>query len=839
MPQRASRTPAPDARSFLRSVRGKLTCFVVLSVTFATVALTLGGYGYVREMLRDNLRERLHLHGEGLREVVRAYAGQQEERVSLVASRTRLRQLLRQRLDGEIARAPFVEQTRRILLDAQRSTRGFLDVRIAGPEGRVLTATDLASLGRDVSRDPAYHAGGTRATLGLPRPADDGHRATLSAPVRTNEGRALGVALVELHVDPLLGLLGAIHGGYESAEIRLATRQGERIRYLFPIGPQRSVLEVPTDADATMERALRGEAGFLDAHPYRGREVVAAYRPAGYRDWALVAQVDAAEAYAPVERLRALALLAALVVLAVAVLGALRIATGFTRPIVSLSRAARAIEGGDLEVRADGGSRDEIGGLCLAFNHMAAALKRHRDHLEELVRERTEDLEARGEELKRSRDQLEGMVRLLVNQAEAAQRDLHRAEIIQRSLLPHSPPPLADFRVQTLYRPGRNVGGDLYDVEGIGERYLVLVIADAAGHGVSAAMLSVLFKHRLRVVDEATSRPRRPTEALKALNASLRQDVSAPGLFVTAAYALLDTEERVLTVGSAGHPPLVWLKADGTTRTIEATGPALGLYADAAFGEHRCRLEQGDQVLLYTDGLLDADREQPPGTQQVADTLRSLAEERNPLSKLFVTLAPGVTREDRDDATIVLLEANPGESSFDEPPGKEPATRVPASSIELAYAELDEATLISVRGRATWIHAETFFEAADAVIGEKRALIVDLSACEYLDSTFLGTLFQIVAQAEDARAPLRIQNVLPSVRAWLEELSMHSVLAHIREDAVALPLEMTRLTEYRSDDIRQQLRLLRAHELLAQLSEANREEFQAVVDALRSEIGKS
>ena len=68
---------------------------------------------------------------------------------------------------------------------------------------------------------------------------------------------------------------------------------------------------------------------------------------------------------------------------------------------------------------------------------------------------------------------------------------------------------------------------------------------------------------------------------------------------------------------------------------------------------------------------------------------------------------------------------------------------------------------------------------------------------------------------------------------------MHTVLAHVSPDAVALPAKMTRLTEHRSDGAHQQLRLLRAHELLAQLSEANREEFQAVVEALRSEIGRS
>ncbi len=826
-------------RTFFRSLRGKLTCFVTLLVALAALASILAGYAYVREMLRDELREELSLRGAGLREVMLSYVGQQRERASLVASRTRLRQLLRAHLDGAVEPGAFVTQTRRILLDARQSTRDFLDIRIADPEGRVVTATDVASLGTDVSRDPAFRTGRSQATLGLPRPEGTGHRAMLSAPARTNEGRALGVVLVELDVRPMLGLLEAIRSGHESARVRLATRPGERIRYVFPIPGEPPVLEVDATADAAMARALAGETGFLDTHPFRGRDVVAAYQPTGYRDWALVTQVDAADAYAPVERLRQVALLASLLVLVIAGYGAFRIAAGFTRPILALAQSAHAIEKGDLDVRAPATSRDEVGDLSLAFNRMAESLRRHRDHLEDLVRERTGDLETRGAQLEHSRDQLEALVHLLEHQADVAQRDLHRAEIIQRSLLPHSPPPLPDFTVQTLYRPGRSVGGDLYDVVGVGDRHVVLVIADASGHGVSAAMLSVLFKHRLRVVDEASGRPCRPAEALRALNTSLRRDITAPGLFITAAYCLLDTERRELVVSSAGHPPLLWLRANGETRNIDATGPALGLYADAAFAEHRCRLGRGDQMLLYTDGLLDSEREHPPGTDRIADALRSLEGQRMPLRKLFGELARGASSEDRDDATIVLLEARPGQSSFDEPAWDESVARAPAPPLELSYAELDEATLIAARGRATWSHAETFFEAAEAVIEENRSLIVDLSGCEYLDSTFLGTLFQVASEAEAASVPLRIQGVLPSVRTWLEELSMHSVLARVSEEAVEVPREMRKLSEARSDRTHERLRLLRAHELLARLSDANREKFQDVVETLRSEIGEA
>ena len=829
----------PGAKPFFHSLRGRLTGFVTLLTALATIALTLAGYSFVRDMLRDELREELSLHSAGLREVMLSYVAQQRERVSLVASRTRLRELLRARLDGEVEPDPFLAQTRRILQDAKQSTRDFLDIRIAGLDGRVITATDGASLGRDLSQDPAYREGRTEATLGVPRPAGTEYRATLGAPVRTNEGRGLGVVMVELDVGPLLGLLESIRSGHETARVRLATQAGDQIHYISPIVADAPAAEVEAGEDTAMARALAGETGFLDTHSYRGREVVAAYRPTGYRDWALVAQVDAADAYAPVERLRRLALLASLLVLAVAGYGAFRIATGFTRPIQSLSRAARAIEMGDLEVSAPVAARDEVGDLGIAFNRMAAALKEHRDHLEDLVRERTTALETRGRELERSRDQLEALVHLLEHQADVAQRDLHRAEIIQRSLLPHSPPSLPDFNVQTLYRPGRSVGGDLYDVVGIGERHVALVIADASGHGVSAAMLSVLFKHRLRVIDEATGRPRRPAEALRALNTSLRRDITAPGLFITAAYCLLDTEDRELVVSSAGHAPLLWLRSNAETRHIDATGPALGLYADAAFAEHRCRLEAGDRVLLYTDGLLDAEHAPPFDTQRIADALHAIDGEKAPLGKLFGALVGGASREDRDDATLVLLETRPGESSFDEPERDDAPARARASPLELTYAEFDEATLIAVRGRATWSHAETFFEAAETVVDEKRSLIVDISGCEYLDSTFLGTLFQVAAEAENASVPLRIQGVLPSVRVRLEELSMHSVLARVSDDAVALPSEMQRLAEARTDRTHERLRLLRAHELLARLSDTNRAEFQDVVDTLRWEIGET
>ena len=160
-------------------------------------------------------------------------------------------------------------------------------------------------------------------------------------------------------------------------------------------------------------------------------------------------------------------------------------------------------------------------------------------------------LEQRNEQLGKSRDELVELVELLKGQADVIERDLHRAEIIQRSLLPHEVPTLTDFNVKTLYRPGHTIGGDLYDVVTIADRYLALVVADASGHGVSAAMLSVLFKHHMRVQDLATGIPYQPGWALARINASLLANRPVPGVFITAIYCLLDTQERRLVIGSA------------------------------------------------------------------------------------------------------------------------------------------------------------------------------------------------------------------------------------------------------------------------------------------------
>lgn len=411
--------------------------------------------------------------------------------------------------------------------------------------------------------------------------------------------------------------------------------------------------------------------------------------------------------------------------------------------------------------------------------------------------------------------------------SEVLRRDLERAEVIQRALLPRSPPPMEGYCIQAVYRPGQHVGGDLYDVVRLGEQHLAFYLADATGHGVTSAMLSVLFKQRLVLVDPATGLALPPAEVLAAVNRSICEAHAAPGLFLTAVFGLLDTSDASLTLASAGHPPVLHARHGRETRLVRRTGPALGLAPDAHFQQVRLQLLAGDRILLYTDGLL------PSGSERELDLLKQvLAKPLSSAQEAMAHLHGGAPAgADRDDVTILLIDAHAGASWFDngaELPAAAASGAPRPESEAVFYGETDQAAYLALRGRASWVHCDAFHETALAVLDGGRPLVLDLSGCEYMDSTCLGTVHELVA-----RGGVVLAGVTPAVRALFEELSMQQVLAAIREDHPAAPELYALGTGGGQGAMRE--RILQAHEALSALSERNREEFKEVVESLRGE----
>jgi serine phosphatase RsbU (regulator of sigma subunit)/anti-anti-sigma regulatory factor len=456
----------------------------------------------------------------------------------------------------------------------------------------------------------------------------------------------------------------------------------------------------------------------------------------------------------------------------------------------------------------------------------------------ELTRDRQRlygELAASHDQLAEKVQQLETVCRLLEDQARVIQSDLQRAETIQRALLPQVPPSIQGWCIETLYRPGSNVGGDYYDIIPLNDHSLGIVVADAAGHGVAAAMLAVLFKHRLQLLDDDGVTPLRPADVLARVNRKLLEDMTGPGMFITAVYALLDTDSGELRLASAGHPPPIRVNELDEPRFFRRTGPALGLEQDSSYSEENISLAQLDRIFLYTDGVLEGGSDSPT-LDDIAQKLAENDGDRAALLKDFYRSAIRGVDQDRDDITMVLLQRCTGESHFDSMTTEEQKsedTQPPPPQVQFRQGAAGRLGFISISGKGTWTDSVAFFEAATHLLEERDGLVVDLEGCEYLDSTFLGTLHEIAASAPGRVA---LQGVPGSVRASFEELDMNAVIEVISADARALPESMKPMRHAQQDDTDQSFRVLKAHEILASLSDTNQEQFRGVVEALRDDL---
>ena len=143
-------------------------------------------------------------------------------------------------------------------------------------------------------------------------------------------------------------------------------------------------------------------------------------------------------------------------------------------------------------------------------------------------------------------------------------------------------------------------------------------------------------------------------------------------------------------------------------------------------------------------------------------------------------------------------------------------------------------TFIALEGRVTWLYAQALFESALAVLEGHRTLVLDLGACEHLDSTVLGTLHELVLRARLERTRVVFQRVPERLVAAFRELSMTTVLDAIGEVSEPLPAELADLDLPVGDLRRHRQRLLRAHQALAELSQHNREAFADLLGTLRN-----
>lgn len=181
--------------------------------------------------------------------------------------------------------------------------------------------------------------------------------------------------------------------------------------------------------------------------------------------------------------------------------------------------------------------------------------------------------------------------------------DLKAAREVQKALLPPDPPASSGFLVRTAYEPCFEVGGDCYDFVVPGPGELVVLIGDAAGKGVAAALLMTRLSGEFRGLAGASYSPGR---VLRELNASLARRPHGEG-FVTALCLRFSRSAGSVTVANAGHVLPILRRASGETMAFAPpSGAPLGLLDEEAYEEESTSLSKGDTVVLMTDGLLDA-----------------------------------------------------------------------------------------------------------------------------------------------------------------------------------------------------------------------------------------
>jgi len=235
------------------------------------------------------------------------------------------------------------------------------------------------------------------------------------------------------------------------------------------------------------------------------------------------------------------------------------------------------------------------------------------------------------------------------------ERDLAAARLTQQSLIPQKPPRLPGWQVADYYRPVIQVGGDIYGWLRVRDGRILFWIADATGHGASAALLTALAK---LLFHHGGAEHNAPTALMKAVNNDFRSIFGARS-FMTAMCVALDPVTGRASVVGAGHPPLLISRQDGTSESIPSVAPPLGLLEHAQFSETIVDLTGGDGFLLYSDGLFRVPRgEQRRLTpQRLAKMLDSTAPSAEALLRRLLnqTASDHDNQIKPDDVTAVVV----------------------------------------------------------------------------------------------------------------------------------------------------------------------------------------
>ena len=191
-----------------------------------------------------------------------------------------------------------------------------------------------------------------------------------------------------------------------------------------------------------------------------------------------------------------------------------------------------------------------------------------------------------------------------IRERERVEHELQVARSIQQASLPKEVPQLEGWQISPFYKPAREVGGDFYDFHLLSEGRLGLVVGDATGKGVPAALVMSTTCGMLQLAARALDSSS-PGEVLAQVNETLFARIP-PNMFVTCFYAILDPSSGRFAYANAGHDPPYLRSRGGGCEGLRARGMPLGLMPGMSYEEKKTLLNVGEAALFYSDGLVEA-----------------------------------------------------------------------------------------------------------------------------------------------------------------------------------------------------------------------------------------
>jgi len=243
---------------------------------------------------------------------------------------------------------------------------------------------------------------------------------------------------------------------------------------------------------------------------------------------------------------------------------------------------------------------------------------------------------------------------------ERVEQEMRLARSIQQASLPKEVPEPEGWQISPFYQPAREVGGDFYDFLELKDGQLGLVVGDATGKGVPAALVMASARSMLRAVAQALGSAS-PGNVLARVNDALVTDIPT-NMFVTCFYAVLDAETGHLVYANAGHDMPYVHRNDGAEE-LRARGMPLGLMPRMSYEEKVTILRADEAALFYSDGLVEA--HDPNGEMFGFPRLRALIAEHGEegslgdflLEELYSFVKEGWEQE--DDITLLTLRRSP------------------------------------------------------------------------------------------------------------------------------------------------------------------------------------